>query len=501
MYALFAVVILTGLVTVFVARALNETRFSANNRDFETVIHVAEAGSDRAISVANQQTEATQEPSYYPGTVDDPIVYLDMDGDGAADPVSDEEWVLALADLAAASGELIETSRGQAYGVRPCDDLDPAGDGVCDPEEVLDVVFGVGFTPSYDAAERKVRIIKLLITRDFFIPDYAILTEANMKLGGNASINAPDCDTSASEEEQLENCVADVHVNGSVDTTGSAHEIQGSLSATGTVDGGANAVNGTSEGADPEDIPEVFARDFYNRPTSTTGSFTSDPGGKSVTWHDLCPDGTIRPHSGTGTPCAAPDSEIEWSVGDDTTSAFGWSFKDSGGNPVWSSNAVEAGVFYVYKADADINGSASSTQRAASVFVEQDPLSPGNTGSLSLGGNPDMVAAFPDVIFVADGDIKMKGTGGGGSTVDCEATPEDCQKYAGFISVGEQLDVSGNVALEGSMTVQDRADLHKLVQRQGTISTFISGSMILDFDPNQQIDLTGIVTVEYWNEL
>lgn len=472
-YVLFATVIISGLVVVFMSRVLFETRSTAEARDFEAAVHVAEAGAEELFGVINAEDESNKYVTTDPATGAEHKLAASDD---------EESWAIALAEAAAADGanNLVTTDGGQGYGIRPLD---------ADTLEALDIVYGVGFVPSVDADNRRVRVVKMQIARRYFSPDHALLTGGNLKLGGNAEIRAPGCDTA-----DPDTCNADVHANGNVDVSGSSHLIQGDLTASGSITGSPTTEGGTSAGGEEEEpLPSVRARDFYNREaTYNTDPQTGDP----VEWYDLCDDGVIREPSTE--PCTGT---VVWPTGDGSTSFLGWKFQS--GTNTWKATDVEAGVFYVHHADADVRGSAGNLQRAVSILLETDDASPGNSGSLQMSGNPNLVSALPDTLFVTDRDLKLKGTSNGGQVDDETCDPDtdpDCdeQRYTGFMFVREQVDVSGTVHLEGALIAEDDEDLHGLVTRS---TAGINGTMVLKYDDDLKIDLTGRVTIEFWNEL
>lgn len=494
LYAIFAVVILTGLVVVFVARSVNLASHTGQSRDREAAIHVAEGGAEAYIAAMNREGELLVDQHVTAGAT--PTGYTD-NGDGLItyDPPTglspdeleawETDWALAVAGEN--TGQLFTTSAGEAFGIRPT---------TADGTAAEDLLFGVGFVPSHDAwasgAQRaQMRVIKLRINRHYIRPDHALLLGGGLTLGGNAEIRSPGCDTTTPTADA---CDADVHANGDVKLTGGAHEIEGKLSTSGTIDGTANTTpDGNSfSGEQEEPMPDLHARDFYNRGTQ----LNTDPGGEPVGTYDLCSDGVVRDPSAE--PCTGA---LVWpDPSDPTTNFSGWTFSDGGGKPKWKAQKVGPGYFYVHHADAEVNGTAGSTARAVTIIVESNPGNPSQTGSLVTTGNPSMVSALPDVLFVVDRDIRMKGSANAGTKETCDEATETCdtQRYEGFIYAREQLAVGGTVDLAGAIIAEDLEDIHGEVTRN---TAGISGTMYLDYDRTLQIDAAGIVVIEYWNEL
>jgi hypothetical protein len=466
--ALLGIVILSGLAIVFVSRSVNETRFSVVSRDFESAIHIAEAAADDQVRRLN---------------ADDLYVTRDKDSvEIVMDPllVSDEEaWALDLLErMREADGAWATTSGGEAYAVRPRDS---------ETGDPINMILAVGAVPSFDAANARVRVLKLQIDQDRFVPEHALLTDGELHFGGNAAIIVPGCETGTVEDRER-TCVADVHTNQTFTSSGTASLIEGRVSQVeGQCPSPVTAVNGCVDGDDgveAKPIPAFSARDFYNR----TDVFNADPGepseaAQSVEWFDLCPDQTVRRPVGT-TPCTG---DPIWPDG--VSSTFrGWKWQAN----KWQGSSIGAGVFYVYHADAKVTGSYGTAQRAVSILVEQNPAAPATSGSLDLSGNPKLQSAMQDVLFIVDADLDMQGTATAGS---CGENPA---AMSGFIGVGEQLKTQGTVELRGAIIVQDRAEQHNLVQRT---NDGVGGTMCLEFDKTLAMDFTGIWVITFWNEL
>lgn len=489
MTALLAIVILSGLVIVFMNRAVTETRASGNARDHETAIHVAESAADNQISFINDDDEYV---TTYPDTTRIEVTNAQL--------VDETSWALGLRDALRPAGSefssgWVASSTGEAYAVRPfrTDGVPPEADGTCPVGPCsgpLDVIYAVGAVPSFGAPNAKVRVIKLQIDQDLFIPEFALITDGPLTFGGNAAIVVPDCDQTTTELA-LETCIADVHTNADFTNPGNSATIQGRVSQVdGLCPSGATAVNGcvdSSSGVEDKPVPEFNARDFYNR----HGDYTPDSG-DALEWFDLCPPGTpvaqasIRRPLGDQ-PCSAGSEEL-WISGGGTTEYRGWKWAPGG----WRGSSIDAGVFYVYHADAKVTGTKPPGRRSVSILVEQNPASKANSGSLDISGNPNVEAAMESVLIITDADLDMQGTAAIGSC------GEDPGAMSGFIGVGEQLKTQGTVSLRGAIMVRDAADDHGLVKRN---TAGISGTMCLEFDPTLAMRFSGVWVITFWNEL
>lgn len=471
--ALLAVLVISGLVVIMVSRSISETRASASSRDFETAIHAAEAGSDLVIRALNRQDDGDP---YYSIDADDKAIEAPADG------ADERAWALDLHegteyDMVDAP-TWIEGENGQAYAVRPVVDASAA-----DPEPI-DVIYAVGAIPSFDAERASIRVIKLQVDQDFFEPNYALLSDHDVTMSGDAAFVVEDCDY---DDPDPDDCIADVHTNKSFDSGGDT-KVHGSVSSAGgscTGDAAAIECLGSDDGVAEQPIPPFSARDFY-RPGEEQGD---------VDWYDLCPDQTIKEGSTAG-PC---NGEQLWPSEDESGTRYrGWRWRAQGDFEGWSGNPVDSGVFYIYRADARVNGTAGDDPVSATVILETHPDdNPSGTGALEVGGAPRMQPAMKDdVLIVADRDFSMEG----GLGTDDPCSERDNMQFSGFIGVGEQVKMAGNAMLRGAMVVQDKEDWHPLVQR-GSNDDGFDGEMCLDFDPSLVVDLAGHWVITYWNEL
>jgi hypothetical protein len=486
--ALLAVVILSGLMIVFFSRAMTEIRVSGDARNFETAVHAAEAASDTQIRALN---------------ADDDHVTLDGDEPVALEELeefdgTEREWVLQQLDrFRDVEGVWLETSRGEAFAFRPTEGGEPA-----------DVLYAAGAIPRFavdDGDRVRVRVLKMQIAQDHWVPEFALMTEGDLGVGGSASIKVDGCDPSTPQSIQL-TCIADVHTNGELTWTGQGADVEGQITVAGGECPSVNAIGGcldSTDGVASKPVPPFQTRSFYRPPDEVTADpddpppgFNPDPAGDVMAWYDLCDDGRVRrPDPAGATPCTG---DVIWPDDDtDSTSGFrGWEYGTKANNTGWHATSARAGVYYVYGADAYMSGTGNEL-RALTILVD-DAGNGSGAGSLRITGNPRYRPAMEDVLFVADRDFSGQGTGqGSGSSSDpCEESFEDLQDYAGFIGAGEQIEVYGNMRLAGAIVAQDKAEEHSMVSESG-----VSGNMCLDYSHDLEVDLSGIWVITYWNEL
>lgn len=504
--AMLAVVILSGLVVVFVGHAYNSTRQAGIEQQRENALHAGEAASDDIVSEINVVEEFVNAVRPVPP------------------PADEEAWVRTLAQdtTDVPEADLVTTGFGQGYAIRPCRDSD--GDGTCDSDELaLDVIYAIGWSPSRDAViqghtNARSRVMKLRITTGFLAPEDAIFTCGDLELGGSA---------------QTGGIAGNVYVGGDVINTGNNWEINGDLAATGAIP---NEADDNVTGTVTRDAPDrgcsslnLRARTFYNQeekpnkpvqqganpdrnassPYYGRDSVTSDP----VFWYDLCPPGedgeakaTVRVPDPDGEPCATPPATqgdpdapnpgyVEWRQGD-TSGSQGWDFK----NGRWKATNLQSGIFYIYHADAEIQGGNG----AVTIFIERtgqdsdmdytttddwyDPVDDGkgaDNGSLDLSGNPTFRNAFANVQFLAERDFAMNGTTG--------------TELDGGILVGEQFDVRGNASINGAIIASEKP--HTAGSPVSTSKSAVAGDMQIVNDGGLRIPIHEVTRITFWNEL
>lgn len=482
--ALLGVVILAGLSVVFVGRATTETRAAAFSQNHESAIHVAEAATDRLIAtIASDPDHVTTDADGAEIVLPSSLQDEDAESAWAMDLLRRDGRIHDEALTNVSEGWLGRNSEGQAYAFRPRSDVFDVEEDEYPP---ADVIYAVSAVPSFEHPRAAVRVLKLQVAQAAYTPEFAFLTDGAFVFGGDAAIISPDCDPAAPDPNE---CFANVHTNQGYSQSGSSSVVEGSISTTAdNCPAGSTALLGCTAEADEQEIPEITARAYY---VPDKADLYPDPTTQVVEWFDLCPDGAVIESSPDTEPCALESGqEPIWVSTGGNTRFRGWSFQASQNE--WQASGIEAGVFYVYKADASINGSEGNAQRSATVIVETDPADPLRSGSLSVAGNPKMQAAMEGMLLLAEADLDLNGTATAG---DCGENPPG---YSGLMYAGEQFDTQGTVELRGAIVVADLSDDHKLVARN---NASVAGTMCLEFDPDLTFDLRGQWVVTFWNEL
>lgn len=300
------------------------------------------------------------------------------------------------------------------------------------------VVFGVGFVPSR-AAAASTRVVQLDIQRATGASTFAFLAGSNVKFTGQTNLASG----------------TSIHVNGDLDL-GNNGTVDGVASATGTVSGGLAGVNKVS-GAETVVIPQVDPRSY-----------------RSLTTHDLCPDGSVR--VGGTTPCTGTliqnaSQPASWQ---------GWSYQSS--QTTWSlANNSPSSSVYVYQANADIPGlGTAAAPWVGNVVAEAQIVGSTKVNGDVLGGSGVFRAPDGGIAFVADRDLRFVG----GATV------------YGNMFAGENFFFPGGGAIYGRIVAAGTTDT------QGSPASdnqFTGGAYLVDSSSTQGQSVG--VSVQTWREL
>lgn len=236
-----------------------------------------------------------------------------------------------------------------------------------------------------------------------------------------------------------------VHANGNLVVDGSLGQVEGDLTAVGTLTAAAGIAGGTqSGGARTINVPTVNAADYMAQADFFLNA-----------------DGTKTIGSAGGLACGALCN--------------GWSF--SGGEWSIGGNTAPEGTFYV-NGTVSITGSPGSNANPKALSIIA-------TGSISITGRPFLT---PDpsnnaglLQFVTNGDLLI------GGTVDVNAP----NTVEGKCLVREQLHISGNPTLQGQIIVQNVST--------GTLSNLVttnslSGSVEIEYNGSFQPINTPVYT-------
>lgn len=510
-FALLAVVILGGLGTLFVSRAVAQSRATGSEQRFEAAIHIAEAGLDDLIYEMNTNFDLVTET---PGGAD----HLFDPGTHGADAAAEEAWAVNIAqdDTACA---VVTTAVGEACAIRPRID-----DGSSAP---ADFIFSVGFVPSRAEAD-KVRVVKVQIAPADFIPAKAILTQG--------AINPFNIEICGQDRDVHSN--GDLLVKGNADTVSTAADMgscteegSGDVTSKGTFTEEGNPDIGPGSGQTGQQlfVPSVSAAEVYEDYLHPTGK-NYDGGTWHNDWNTLCPDGTVRgpyfgvgynPETDTPDPCntSAPQLYPPTS-GPVQSNHKGWRYVTGGsdcntigGAPCWRAGSggnnappMSDGVFYVYHRNALMEGNVgvdvNITVLVDSIgtivpferYTSTSAAPPGDTckstnaskdGSIGLFGikTGDVGPFLKKQLLLADRDIKV----GGNIETDIH----------GILAAHEQVELAGEPYIVGAVITEDACP-HS-VSSPVSANSF-SGNVVLPHNGDNVGTLPSNVHITAWNE-
>ncbi|MBI4888897.1 MAG: hypothetical protein HY824_17490 [Acidobacteria bacterium] len=280
----------------------------------------------------------------------------------------------------------------------------------------------------------------------------ALITGGNLTISGNVEISATDPDD------------ASVHSNSNLSITGSAADIQGDATASGTQScnpSSCSQVEGShSSGATELPIPEVHASDYLvnaDYVLQSTGQMTCNlsggctVGATTYAYNATICDASSNPH----TQCRSGTTDFGWRF----TGGTHWELNEA--NPTYNT-----GTYYVKGTPTTVTEVSASPTVIITIIAET---------SLSIAGSPDITPDTPELLFVTDGDLSISG----GTDLGDPLTAQ------GQILVHEQLSISGGPDIAGQVIVEDAATLSSLVT-----SNSISG--------NAEITYNGNLGSSYW---
>ncbi len=249
----------------------------------------------------------------------------------------------------------------------------------------------------------------------------AVLTEGSLSISGDAEQFGANQDIHSN---------ADVNISGNPTTSGTV-SAAGSVTVSGTPAGGGTTESGAAYVDIPQIDPSMFA-EFADYVFHSDGSIY-DAGGNFVV-------------NAGGVP---------WN---------GWNF--DGAKWTTSGPNVQGGFLYFEGeyGDVVISSNPGSAANPWEISILAD-------GYIEVSGNPTLTNYMdPDdppevqaIMFLAGTDIKINGN------------PH--QRYNGIIAAGEQIDVSGNPAIEGALIAADQSNDSTLVDMNS-----LSGNLQLAYD-------------------
>ena len=433
--ALVAVILLmmtiSALAAALVISSNTETLIVRNHQTTAEARAAAEAGLSHGLEVTISYVRHWKTNGFATASaaMTDLLDGPDDDDTTEADNGSLAEFALPL------TPQPLEGLPDVRYRVRVFDDDDAGGRGIALSEaDITKRLFETSGTPYHDTNSRIVvratgyaagnsNVTLEVIVAPFPLP--AIVTNGDLQISDYAAVTGTNGGVHSN---------ADLELDGSVviaqDATAS-----GSFSA-----GSTSTVAGTGAGGEPrKPIPTIRARDYRADADYilTADGRITDPGGRLVcdatADHEACED-TFGWEYGPD-----PDPQKNgWHVNND----------DDGYIP---------GTYYV-EGLASIAGDPGSTLMPLQISIIAE-------ASIDINGNPVLKPDTPDLMFVADGDLRISG--------DAHMTAE----FPGAMLVREQVRIDGNAVLFGQIVCEGADNAFDLVEANA-----IGGNMMLTND-------------------
>jgi hypothetical protein len=433
--------ILFMVATTIVARNVGNLNQVRRDRLFVQAIQVADAGVDATLHVLGPN----------------PTWSTDVGLPGSFAPMTEEEWVRAEAAL----NPVVPVSGGEYAVVKPNN---------------ASIVFSVGYVPTR-ANPQHSRVIRAEYDLAPFVPGAAILTDGNLEISGNPTIDG---------------AAGNAHANGDVEITGSPSIPDGYISASGSYAVTGNPTIGNTEdsggGKPPRDVPIIDPRENYSR-----------------VQYDLCPDGTAKtgpaypdtdhPRNTSGVPCGGvsidPASE---------TATFGFRGWRRLGSGIWEYNdpTTYNGAYYIYQGSARVAGNPGSATSPWEVTIMAEAQVSGDEpghcphigGDISVVGNPTML--YHDnmipLLLVAGRDLEVHGNPGAGQT-----------NYDGILAAHEQFEVGGNPRINGAIIANDYCDTVGSPVDEPRVE--LGGNAHITYDGGIEVPLGRTIRTTHWYEL
>lgn len=339
------------------------------------------------------------------------------------------------------------------------------------------VIYGVSWIPNR-TSPRRIRVVKAEYLLSALNPEQAILVGGKLTLSGSSVVAG---------------IAGNVHANGPINLAGNPI-VSGQLTTSGVFESKQpsalpNPPGGGFESGAPEvqiETVDPLAEWYRHR---GQGDFAV---GKAVyeAWYDLCPDGIVRkpPTTPTGEPCTGSQAPGFNGSGVDYRG-----FKLSGDNWDVSSNQGYDGVYFAFRKSIKVSGNpgSSATPWRATLMAVPGPAgascpSPLDGGDIEVSGNPYMTPYLDGLAFIAGRDLKLNGNASSTS-------------YSGLMMAKEQIDVSGNPSLKGSLIAEGLCNSPG--SRVDKADSVISGNPTITYDGGLEVKIGSIPRTTLWLEL
>lgn len=438
---------------------------SARHLGFEQAINVSEQGIDTALA-EQQAAEGTASTdaawdaaaTAVTGTASPTAGQLPA----TVDTVDEEEawlrertaWVKANKATPAVAALIKKTPEGDYVYLNPSN---------------RQTVYSVGWIPNVETA-KQARYIKAEWLFSTWRPDHALLVNGDLSMGGSSSILG---------------IAGNVHANGDIDlNAGGGTTISGTISTSGTITSSpalpTGGVPNYETGSPLQDVPDFNPRLIWDRQHV---SYASE-------WYDLCPDGTVRRPTNAAGPCTGV-IEADTSAGAEFRG-----FKLSGDDWDYSGNSTFDGVYYAYQKNIKVGGNPGEAGAPWKATLITEAIAGGASGSctttrsygdIQISGNPGAIPFITGLGFIAGRDLKLNGNPGSGAS----------GIYSGFYAAVEQVQISGNPKITGSVVAQGLCDT------PGSMITDnqVNGNPTITYDGGLDVLVGATIRTALWLEL
>jgi hypothetical protein len=286
--------------------------------------------------------------------------------------------------------------------------------------------------------------IRRAVMSTYFHSNDAILTNGDLTISGNTGV--------LSTGGQCGN----VHTNGDLQLIGSAIDIAGNATASGTytANGNPNVGAGSGPNKPAQTIPVINPTDFLNIAIATLPAnqvFQMKANGQ-----------ILNGSGGLITTLVSGDSYNGWRYTSGTTAE--WRFNGSAG---------QVNGTYYFEGDATLSGNPGSPQNPWVTTLLA-------TGNIIITGGPRVQTSVTDTLFIAGRDIDIHGNPG--NTV-----------FNGLIGAHEQFNLGGNVTVNGFLIAEDAEAVSSLVT-----SNTVSGGPTINYDCGSNPPLQGPIQILSW---
>lgn len=380
------------IMAVVFARGLAQFGNTSQDALWEQALAAAESGLN--LGLASVEADGT----YTTGEV------LSEDLVGSS---SEKAWVMAAAE-AHPDEDVVRTSDGEFVVIRPSN---------------YPLVFSVGYAPSRDAEDRRVRVVRARFETEArataWTTRLAFLAGGSLEFRGNPTF--------------LTGAAVGIHTNASIDVGGSTFA-DGCVTASG---------EGHVSGAfvQPPECPIPGGQPIVVIPVVDPRAHWSE------SEYDLCPDGKVRAgpahveygNTAVNAPCTG--SALVASAA--TTAFRGWKFFGCCDQSRWATWKYEAnnahdGVYYVYEGTAVIVSSpgAELLPWEVSILAEAHGSECGalQGGDIIIAGNPEMTphSSTGNLQLLAGRDIDIAGNA----------------NFSGLAAAHEQIEITGDLDVQ-----------------------------------------------------